>query len=871
MELKNYQKTVIGNLHSYLTCLDETKDVFAAYNKHWTSQDVKVGHGGLKLYQNNILGTPHVCFKVPTGGGKTFLACASVKPIFEAMPKNKAHIVAWLVPSNAILEQTIRTLSDINHPYRQRLDRDFSGRVVIYTKEQLLNGQNFNPTSVREQLSVCILSYDSIRSSKKDGRKVYQENSQLAPFTKIYETRETLVEGIDDTALIQVLNQLSPVIIVDESHNAQSDLSVEMLKNLNPSFVLDLTATPKSNSNIISYTDARELKKENMVKLPVVVYNRSSRLDVIYDAIKLRGSIETQATTQEENGGKYIRPIVLFQAQPKGKDEDSTFRKIKDELINAGIDKNEIAIKTSNINEIKGVDLLSKECKIRYIITINALKEGWDCPFAYILATLANKTSQVDVEQIVGRVLRQPYATKHNAPLLNNSYVLTCSSSFRDTVENVIKGLNRAGFDKKDVRIATEEPLVEVKPLDEPKQLQFGEPAFESTDDMELSEDFSKLKDMLEQDNQNETQQSQSISAMIAEAEKQAEEYNEAISGSEELGILGGELSDMINEYRINEEFAEQLKDFKMPQFVFKTEANLFFDEGYEPVHKEKFSKGFTLRNADSNINFDMTSGDVYSIDISKTGEAVPKYQLLQKKESEFFKQHMARLAPEAKLRTCVDMICRELNKSDTLEAKDVKEYVERIIAGMTTDMISTLETSVPFYARKIKLKIEQLENAYREKEFNRQLDTNEVLCQEEYIFPKRITPVNTSALLEKSLYEAEATMNDFEHEVIAKVSSLENIVWWHRIIERKGFHINGFINHYPDFVLMTDKGNIVLVETKGDHLANDESKQKLQLGRAWQQKAGSNYKYFMVFKEKDLKIDGAYVLDEFLDVIQKI
>jgi len=63
-------------------------------------------------------------------------------------------------------------------------------------------------------------------------------------------------------------------------------------------------------------------------------------------------------------------------------------------------------IKTADVNELKGVDLLRPDCPIRYIITINALKEGWDCPFAYILASIANRTSRIEVEQIVGRVLR---------------------------------------------------------------------------------------------------------------------------------------------------------------------------------------------------------------------------------------------------------------------------------------------------------------------------------------------------------------------------------------------------------------------------------------------------------------------------------
>ncbi|OLS01960.1 DEAD/DEAH box helicase family protein [Tissierella creatinophila] len=274
------------------------------------------------------------------------------------------------------LEQTIRTLSNVDHPYRQKIDMDFSGRVEVLAKEQLLNGQGFNLTSVKEQLIICVFRFDSIRSNKKDGRKVYQQNSQLAQFEPYFENLETLIEDVDNTALIQVLNQLSPVVVVDESHNAQSDLSVEMLNNLNPSFVLDLTATPKANSNIISYVDARELKKENMVKLPVVVYNRNSKQEVVIDAIQLRGNLEKQAIEEEQRTGKYICPIVLFQAQPKGREDNATFEKLKEELIGHGIPNEQIAIKTSNVNEIKGIDLMSKDCEIRYIITVNALKEG---------------------------------------------------------------------------------------------------------------------------------------------------------------------------------------------------------------------------------------------------------------------------------------------------------------------------------------------------------------------------------------------------------------------------------------------------------------------------------------------------------------
>jgi len=872
MELKNYQKQVLADLSSYLDCLNQTHDIFGAYRAHWLSHDVRVGPGGVPFYQNNISGVPHVCFKVPTGGGKTYLACASVKPIFEALPLDKVHMVAWLVPSNAILEQTIRTLSDTDHPYRQRLDRDFGGSVMVYTKEQLLNGQNFSPSAVREQLSICVLSYDSIRSNKKDGRKVYQQNSQLVPFVKHYTTPETLVEDVDDTALIQVLNQLSPVVVVDESHNAQSDLSVEMLNNMNPSFVLDLTATPKSNSNIISYVDARELKKENMVKLPVVVYNRSSKQDVIFDAIKLRGSIEQQAVAEEKNGGSYIRPIVLFQAQPKGKEDSATFEKLKVELIGSGILAEEIAIKTSNINEIRNINLLSRDCKIRYIITVNALKEGWDCPFAYILATLANKTSHVDVEQIVGRVLRQPHAKKHGFPLLNNSYVLTCSNSFWDTLDNIIAGLNRAGFSKQDVRVGTEDPVAEqaVMPETPHAQIELGEQAPASEEFLDV--DFGQLREMLQENSKDEPSVvPPSVEEMIWQAQRQSEEYEIAVKESVASGLLGGELSDMMNQFKMQPEFMKEALALEIPQFFFETQPDLFHAQGFTLISKESFSHGFTLRDEDTKISFELSSGEVYAIDLSKTGDAVPKYQRMSKTESEYIREHLSSMPAEAKVRTCVGMICKELNKSDTLEAKDVQTYVERIVGGMNTDEIAALETAVPVYARKIRTKIEMLENLYREKQFNKRLDIGDVICRPGYTLHKVITPVNTCSALDKSLYESECSMNDFEREVITVVASMTNIKWWHRIIERKDFHINGFIHHYPDFIVMTQKGTVVMLETKGDHLTNDDSKQKLRLGRAWADKAGAGFKYFMVFRDKDLKLDGSYVLDEFAKMVGRL
>jgi type III restriction enzyme len=370
VELKKFQKAVISDLSEYLDFLPKmsASDAFSAF---WAAKDVPLQIG--EHYRDTLGGVPNVCVKVPTGGGKTFIACASVALIFDSLPHTKTKAVVWLVPSDSILEQTLTNLQNTAHSYRERLNADFQYRVQVYAKAELLNGQNFSPSSVTQQLSVFVLSYDSFRTSKKEGRKAYQENGNLAAFAEFFGDKSLLLADTDETALINVIRKLNPVVIVDESHHAVSVLSKEMLQNFNPSLVLDLTATPKKDANIISYVDAMQLKRENMVKLPVIVYNMRTKSEVIGEAIYARRKLEAEATAEKKRTGRYIRPIALFQAAPKGKDDNTTFERLKKDLIDAGIPQSHIAIKTADINELRGVDLLSPDCPVRYIVTVNAL------------------------------------------------------------------------------------------------------------------------------------------------------------------------------------------------------------------------------------------------------------------------------------------------------------------------------------------------------------------------------------------------------------------------------------------------------------------------------------------------------------------
>jgi len=866
MNLNNYQREVMDDLSKYLSALNETGDLFKAWQKYWNDKDIAVGFGGVPAYRNGIKDVPHICMKVPTGGGKTFMACAAVRRIFDELPSDKPKVVVWLVPSDPILAQTTTNLMNPDHPYTQRLNADFGGRVGVFTKEMLLNGQNFTPDTVHEQLTVCILSYGSLRidSQKKDVRKVYQENGNLKSFADYFKDESELLANTPDTALIQALRHLSPVVIVDESHNAGSDLSVEMLNNLNPSFVLDLTATPRKNSNIISYVDARKLKKENMVKLPVIVYNRTSRDSVIDDAIHLRGILEQQAIEEEERTGRYIRPIVLFQAQPKNSSDNDTFDKVKEILLGRGIPENQIAIKTSKVNDLAKIDLMKRDCPIRYIITVNALKEGWDCPFAYILASLANKTSKVDVEQILGRILRQPYARKHGAKLLNSSFVLTCSNAFHETLDSIVAGLNSAGFSRKDYRIGDTLPVSEQQPpVPEPQPEQT---TMEFTPETETEDDFSDIHTPAEPLPYSETVKtaSPSVETMISQAEETAEQYEEETK--EESVWLGGELGDMLNQYRIQEQFAEQIKALKIPQFCIETVPDLF-GGNTALLTKESLMKDFSLSEQDASVNFSLSTGEMFEIDVEKQGEAVPKYKKLSTLEDEYLRKLFAKMAPEEKIESCTKNICHEINRDNAFSTAEVEAYVRRIIANMTDDELSALETSYVTYAFRIKEKIAELRATYMQDRFYELIERDRIFTYDTYVFPSVITSSEATDKVPKSLYEAEWNkMNGFERRTLDVIAGCDGVLWWHRIIEKKGFHINGFINHYPDFIVMMKSGKIVIVEAKGDDRDNGDSRRKLKLGQTWAAQAGRKYRYFMTFDQNS--IEGAYNLEDFADVL---
>ncbi|MCQ2301428.1 MAG: hypothetical protein MJZ94_02225 [Bacteroidales bacterium] len=204
----------------------------------------------------------------------------------------------------------------------------------------------------------------------------------------------------------------------------------------------------------------------------------------------------------------------------------------------------------------------------------------------------------------------------------------------------------------------------------------------------------------------------------------------------------------------------------------------------------------------------------------------------------------------------------------DEIAEPVISDYVKEVIAGFDSEQVIEMFEYLDLTAQTIRDKIASLLLDYERKKFIEGLDTGEIISDAEFTLKAYISPLATVSSMAKSLYKNEDEMDGFEKEVITEVAKLDNVVWWHKNLERgKGFFINAYINHYPDFIVKLKNGTIILIETKGDDRDNSDSKRKLEVGKKWAMAAGSQYRYYMVFDK--VKMDEAITVKELLSRIE--
>jgi len=447
MKLKRYQENAIEKLEEFLELTKKLKPKLAFHEL----TDEKYNHE----WFGDI---PFVCIRIPTGGGKTLVGCKAVERIMSTALQNKMDtgIVMWFVPSDSIKTQTLKKFKDLKDFHYEMLNDSFDTKFKVFSNEEALT---ITPEDVRNNLCIIVASLDAFRKDAKiqNKYKVYKENGSLMDHFQNLKDDSALEK--DKTGVINslanVIRKNNPLIVIDEGHHTQTDLSVQFLSDLRPSFILEFTATPRDGSNVLIHTSASELKIEQMVKIPIVLESRTQWEQVVADGINKRDELEKRAKKLK---GEYIRPIALLQAQPKSNVRATiTVEQLKQFLLDRNIPEEQIKIKTSEKDELEGVDLFSKKCEVRYILTVNALAEGWDCSFAYVLISVANLGAKIAVEQIIGRVIRMPNARRKDDEAMNRSYVFASSEDFNEAANKVIKGLEDNGYSRSDFVSVAEE------------------------------------------------------------------------------------------------------------------------------------------------------------------------------------------------------------------------------------------------------------------------------------------------------------------------------------------------------------------------------------------------------------------------------
>lgn len=443
MHLKDYQSKLLDNYAEYLRRCVETGSAKTAYQESvraWRDLPCDPPYYPLPGAEE----VPYVCLRVPTGGGKTFLAAHAIEMVNEHYLPAETTLTLWLVPSDAIRSQTLRILKNREHPLTQSLRRAVGSIEVLDVTESLY----LTPSTLDTHHTIIVATMQSFKREDASGLRVRKENGSLMDhFSRIKDP-----ERVGQHSLLDVLRLRRPFVIVDEAHNQGTPLALDTLSDFKPSTVLELTATPDRNhspSNVLRSVSASVLQAENMLKLPLELSVHEDWKVVLRDAINRRAQLEKDAEDECRETGENIRPVLFIQAEKDLKNQENmTPDKVKKALIDDfNFKEDDVAICTGKVDEIGDRQVEDGDFP-RVIITVDKLREGWDCPSAYVMMTFRNTTSRVAVEQVVGRVLRMPHVRRKKRESLNRAYCYACSAEFSEVVRSLKDGLVQSGFER---------------------------------------------------------------------------------------------------------------------------------------------------------------------------------------------------------------------------------------------------------------------------------------------------------------------------------------------------------------------------------------------------------------------------------------
>lgn len=879
MRLKHYQTETLGVLTQFFKDARLQGDPAVAFNAIIQEpEQAKRLKGFGKPYKSikGLENVPYACLRLPTGGGKTLLAAHTIIQARDHWLERDYPAVLWLVPSDAIRRQTVEALKDPRHFYRQALDDAFDGRVRVF---DIADFTQVTPSDLASKLCVFVGTVQTLKVSNTNGRKVYAHHEMLEPhFAKVSPNAVGLERNDDGPfkgdirfSFANLMHLHNPLVIVDEAHNAVTSLADEMQRRINPSAIIQFTATPKGRSNILHSVTAQELKDEQMIKMPVVLEEHGTWQEAVTGAILRQAQLEEEAAKDTAN---YIRPIVLFQAQ--NKDQPVNVDALRDHLVDVkNIPPEKIAVVTGKQRELDGIDLKDPNCPVDYVITVQALKEGWDCSFAYVFCSVANIGASGDAEQLLGRVLRMPYATKRTSEMLNKSYACLSSPRFQDAVKGLVDNLIGMGFDEDEVSENIEHSQPELvdgffgrKPRPVPQfDLSFDAPVTElkgieraAPQKIFVAPDEAgkakiTVKDFLTPEQEK------------AVFEQMPTQHHERFK--EELTKFKTENHEKASPAQRGEEFVvPRLMANVQDEFVFADNDLLieYHDWSLKHHSHQLSSKQFSIREVANTFEVDLDEGslqvqlkdqtDQMSLDIGVDGWTEQGLVLwLDRKVRDrnigqgeligwltsvvSYLIHQRGIALSALMR-CQYVLARRLQERLTEIYKS-----ERTAIYQTSLFDNEAAPTISF------------DNGFK---FFDGMFEGVRTYQGRTVFSKHFTGKNQIPAFDGKGEAGE------EFQCAMFLDANNRVKHWIRNVSK---HPNAFWlplaggKFYPDFVAELEDGTILVVEYKGEHLlSNDDTKEKMAVGQLWEKVSDGKGLFLLALKEND----GANMRDQLIE-----
>jgi type III restriction enzyme len=844
LKLKEYQERTLAKLSAFLEQSRLLNDPVQAFT---ALQDAA---GYPKTYHDlpGLARVPYICLRLPTGGGKTLLSAYSVAKVANVYLETEYPLVLWLVPTDVIRNQTLETLKNSRHPNREALDAAFGGNVKVF---DITEFTQLRPADMGNKVCIFVATFAALRVNRTEGRKVYEHHEELEPhFSHIPPNNDFFERDEFNKVKFSFVNLLAyyhPLVLIDEAHNHASDLSIEVLQRVRPAAIVEFTATPANNSNVLYKATASELKAEDMIKLPVVLTEHASWEDTVTNVIQMRQQLEVLARNERE----YIRPIVLFQAE--NKDKEITVEVIRNYLIEQeNIPEEEIAVATGKQRDLDGVNLFDPACAIKYVITVQALKEGWDCSFAYILCSVVRVQSSKDAEQLLGRVLRMPYAKKRTEPDLNRAYADVSVTTWSEAVKQIHDNLVHMGFEQVEA-----EANIQYQPPLLPDQAFFEDIVVYTTE----APDTSSLNMILQGEttvNKNENGEYkttfvvrclqdlveiQNNVATIYTAPKDREKLAAAVSRQKGKTLI---LSP-----------AQRGETFVVPQLCLD-----FGDGQLEIAEREAFLPGgWDILSFPVELeNFMVTEGG-HSYEIDIRGAKVTERAL------ENMTLDLTGAAPNWTEAGLVAWFDRKLRQEDILHAQ-LAEFIRRHLRYLQDHRgvhFSELIRLRFVLEKALREKIETCREAAYQKAVQHVLfnmpQTAQVSPNHTIAFQEGCYPANAfytgSFKFNKHFFATIADMDSEEVECAKVIDANSKVKTWVRNLEhqpRCAFWLpTSTDKFYPDFVARLTDGRVLAVEYKGGHLAtNQDTREKDLIGQLWAKRSGGKCLFLMAMKRDE-------------------